>query len=162
MKPYALILSLLCIAPSIALAQQPPPQQGGGPMDAPMMNRADAQKMRDAREAFRKQVLGALTPANRDLLAKVSGQLAASDQPDYKAAAEQLDAALSAGEKQAIVDDAKQFRDQMRAQWQSVHPGASPRPMRPRSNNAKREPDPGRILLSLDGHGMMGGAPQHR
>ena len=123
-----------------------------------MMDRADMQKMREAYEAYRQQILKDLSPSSRALLAKVVGNLAIADNPDRKTAVEQLDAGLSASEKSAILADAKQFRDQMRAKWQSAHPGATPPSMH--MNGKKHEPhapDAGMILLSLDGHGMMMG-----
>jgi hypothetical protein len=162
MKWHALLLTILCAVPAVASAQQGPPPPDGGP-PGPMQ--ADRQKMMQMREAFRSSVLQALTPEHRALLAKVVGDLAVADNPDPKAAAEQLDSALSSGEKDAILKAASDMQaqmksqmDAMRSQWQSAHPDASPPAGRPM--NAQRTPDPGRILLMVAGGGggpmMMG------
>ncbi len=47
-------------------------------------------------------MLAALTPAHRELLAKVVGELAISPDPNFDAAAARLDAALSPAEVQAL------------------------------------------------------------
>lgn len=169
MKLTAILLSFLFLAPVAALAQQGPPP---GPMSGGMHGdmRGNMKQMREAHEAFRRQVLTALTPANRQLLANVVGELAIADKPDPKAAAAKLDAALSSGEKQAILADAKQAMDKMKAErqqrmqaWQSAHPDATPRPKRsPRGERSPHTPDPGMILLIVSGHGeMMGGHHEH-
>ncbi|GEM_PF-2310776 len=91
-------------------------------------------------------MLNALTPAHRTLLSNVVGQLAVSPTPDFRAAAQQLDSALSAGEKQSILNAETTARSQMRnaiAQMrsQSGRPGALPSPQ------ATPQLDAGVILL---------------
>ena len=136
--------------------------------------RANFEQMRKLHEQFRSQVLGALTPAHRQLLASVVGNLAVSTNPDRRAAVAQLDNALSSGEKTAILNDAKQFADQMKsmmAQMRAAHPwpkaSGAPRPMH--SHRPHKAPTAGGILLMVasgGGRGMamghFGGGPPHR
>ncbi len=130
------------------------------------MRGPDSQQMMQVHQALRTAALNALTPAHKQLLATVAGQLAVADTPDVKAAAAELDAALSNGEKQAILAAAAQAHDQMKAQreqtmqaWQSAHPDASPRPMRSPgsmdSMHAQAAQDPGMILLMVAAPPMM-------
>lgn len=167
MKISALVLSLVALAPTAAVAQMAP---GSPPPNHAMhggMMRGDMHDMMKAHEAFRRQVLAALTPAHRQLLATVVGQLAVSDKPDHKAAAAKLDAALSSNEKQAILAAHAQMMTQMEAQmkaqhekmmqaWQSAHPNATPWPKHsPHGEHGPRTPDPGMILLMVaGGHDM--------
>lgn len=133
--------------PAVAFAQQAPPQ---GPMGMP--NSAAWKQMRAIHEQFRSQVLGAITPAHRALLAQVVGNLAVSTNPDRRAAAQQLDAALSPAEKAAIFADAKAMRAQMRSARADM-PKPPNMPERPR--NGMREhhaPSAGAILL-MAAHG---------
>jgi hypothetical protein len=163
MKLSALVLTILFAAPSMALAQQGPPPDGGHP--GMMRGGPEMKQMMQEHQAFRHQVLAALTPAHKELLANVAGQLAVADKPDYKAAAAKLDAALSSGEKQTILAAQSQMMAQMKAQWEqmktawaSAHPGETPRPQRsPRPEHSPRTPDAGMVLLMVaGGHGMMG------
>lgn len=121
-------------------------------------------QMRQIHTTERSQILGALTPAHRALLASVAGQLATSTNPDFKGAANRLDAALSSGEKQAILTAAQNARNQQRSLMQQVRARFSPPPGAPRPprNFAGRRthhaPDPGMLLLRLSaapGNGMM-------
>ena len=121
--------------------------------------RQDMQQMRKMHDQFRAQVLGALSPEHRQLLASIAGNLAVADHPDYRAAAQQLDAALSPSEKSAIFDASKQMRDQMKAMRASM-----PAPPRPSGANAQRmkhrehhQPTAGDILLGMTGGHMMRG-----
>ncbi len=125
--------------------------------------RTNMQQMRKLHEQFRAQILGALTPEHRQLLASIAGNLAIADKPDIRAAAKQLDEALSPGEKSAILADAKAMHDQMRAQMQAMR-AAHPWPQRsgaPKAREGKREhhaPTAGGILLMVaSGHSMMMG-----
>jgi hypothetical protein len=159
MKRLLLVLTLAFAVPAVAFAQQDP---GNSP--SPQMHqrmRADFQQMRKLHEQYRAQVLGALTPAHKQLLASVVGQLAIAASPDPRAAAAKLDAALSSGEKTAIINADQQFRSAMRTQMQQMRaahpwpsPNGSPRPHRSRKPFT---PDAGRILLAMAGGrgGMM-------
>jgi len=171
MKLSALVLAVLALAPSAVLAQASPPAPSHM-MHGGMMG-GDMQGMMKMHQALRLKMLQALTPANKQLLATVVGQLATADTPDVKAAAAQLDAALSDGEKQAILAAVKAAHDQMKQSWQSAHPNASPRPMHsPGATGGMHGmhgmhdemSDPGALLLMIVAHGepmpMMGG--QHR
>jgi hypothetical protein len=162
MKKFAIIGLLAALtataAPSLA--------QGVPPAPNPAMRQqfqAMHARMQQIRSTERSQILGALTPAHRALLATVAGELATSVTPDFKGAASRLDAALSAGEKQAIVNAAQSARDQRRSLMQSMRsqmPEHMNRPPMPnRMQYSKRTPDAGRILLGLTagGEGMHGG-----
>lgn len=170
MKKFAIIGIFAALAATAAptLAQNAPPTPN------PAMRQQFQQihsRMQQIRTAERSQILGALTPANRSLLATVAGQLATSVTPDYKGAASRLDAALSAGEKQAIINAAQSARTQMHSMMQSMRAQMPAQPNRPAppemgEHHAQRTPDAGRILLGLaiggEGMGMhmMGHGPR--
>ncbi|HTU71680.1 MAG TPA: hypothetical protein VMF11_15365 [Candidatus Baltobacteraceae bacterium] len=173
MKRLFLALTLLFAVPAVALAQQDPGAPGPA-MRAQM--HAQFQQIETMHRQFRAEVLGALTPAHKRLLASIAGNLAVSVNPDRRAAIAQLDAALSPAEKSAILADAAQMRGQMKtimAQIKADHPWphASGKPWPHRSRGARKPhaPDAGAILLGLagGGHGMpmmgrwhQGGAPR--
>jgi hypothetical protein len=105
--------------------------------------------------AERAQILGALTPAHRSLLATIAGRLATSANPDFQSAAQQLDSALSGGEKQAIINASENARNKMRSLMSQMRPEG---PMGMRAPHGNRTPDAGRILLRTamsPGPGMM-------
>lgn len=120
-------------------------------------------QMRQIHTTERSQILGALTPAHRALLASVAGQLATTTNPDYKAAANRLDSALSSGEKQAILNAAQNARSKQRSLMQQVRAQFSPPPGAARhergmgQHRQHRAPDAGMLLLHLaaPGQGMM-------
>jgi hypothetical protein len=159
------IMSLaLLLTPAAALAQATPPAAPPGAAGQPMQ-RPDFAAMRKVREqveqirsAGRSQMLGALTPEHRALLASLVGQLATAPNPDPKAAAQQLDSALTPAESQAVLAAADQMRTQMRstleaarAQMQgSADQGAGPPDgggLRHNGRHGERTPDAGRVLL---------------
>ncbi|MBV8223538.1 MAG: hypothetical protein JO293_09280 [Candidatus Eremiobacteraeota bacterium] len=120
----------------------------------------------------RKQILAALTPAHRALLAGIVGQLAIAPSPDPKAAAAKLDGALSASEKQSILKIHTSARDQMRAQMQKAHAEflaslpaderqrmqahMPPMPPGPPEMMRHNDSDPGSILLHVASMHPMG------
>lgn len=114
----------------------------------------------------RAQMVNALTPANRTLLANVAGQLAIAPNPDLRASAQQLDAALSSSEKQAIINADSSARTQIRTVFQNARaraqgPGAGPMPSHPpmgAPQRARRAPDAGMLLLR---HALMIIGPRH-
>jgi hypothetical protein len=67
----------------------------------------------------RTAVLQAITPQHRQLLAQVVGALAIAPNPDYAAAARQLNAALSQQEAQNVLRISTQFHQQMRTLMQA-------------------------------------------
>jgi hypothetical protein len=164
MKRILLALALMLAVPAIAGAQQAP-----GSPDPTMRQQmhADMQQMMKLHQQFRAQVLGALTPAHKQLYASVVGGLAIAASPDPRAAAKQLDAALSPGETTAILNANKQFMASMKslhAQMMANHPwpkpSGSPWPKRSHGPHTRPAPDAGRILLGMAG--SHGGMMMHR
>ncbi len=127
MKRIALLTLAFLLAPVAGFAQDAPPP---GPPPAATSGGPNPQRfaeMRQDRAQFeqlhaqaRSQMLAALTPAHRALLANVVGQLAIAPNPDPRAAAQQLDAVLSPGEKQSVLTIASQLHAQTRALMQAA------------------------------------------
>ncbi len=128
--------------------------------------RQTARQISQYRMQARSQMLGALTPAHRSLLATIAGQLAISTNPDPAAAAKQLDAALTPGESQAVLraHDAmktqaraamtaarKQFEANMTADQRAAQAAraGSAAPTKAHARRADAGKDAGRILLEL-------------
>ena len=176
MKRALAILSLLVLGmPALALADE-----NTAPAVAPAVRQQVHQEMRQARAQMhqlhaqaRAETLSALTTAHRQLLANVVGQLAIAANPDREAAARQLNAALSASERQAIlnihqnfVTQAKALRASIRAQIGSQLPAdmqakLAQRAAKAQARAASRSPlDAGNILLRVamggKGHGARG------
>ncbi|HEX5274573.1 MAG TPA: hypothetical protein VFW34_04795 [Candidatus Rubrimentiphilum sp.] len=160
MKKLLTLLALLALVPAFAFAQsQPPPGPGGAPWPRPdsAAMRQNMQQGQAMHKQFRANVLGALTPAHRNLLASIAGQLAVSTNPDRKAAVQKLDAALSSGEKQAILNAAQSFMSQRRAmreqaiaKMRAANPNMpSPRPRPSGMERRKHTPDAGALLLMV-------------
>lgn len=158
---------VLGLAAALAAATVPALAQNAPPTPNPAMRQQFQQirtQMREIRSAERAQILGVLTPAHKTLLANVVGRLATSVNPDYEAAARQLDSALSSSERQTIVNAAQNARTKQRSLMQSMREqsGMGPGPFghgpEGGEQHAKRTPDAGRILLGLamPGPGMMG------
>lgn len=155
MSRLLILFAMLASIPALVLAQATPPP-------SPMVTRApwprpDFQAMRQAMQQqeamhkqFRAKVLGALTPAHRNQLASVIGQLAISASPDPRSAIKKINAFLSSGEKQAISNAAQAFMAQERA----LH-FPSPPPMPNGEPRARHTPDPGALLFML----ATGGGP---
>lgn len=182
MTAAALSVSALPLAVSAQTTTQPgmnPPPNGapGARAGRFAQMRQMRRQMEQIRTQARTQMLGALSPRQQALLATIAGRLATAQQPDFRAAAQQLDAALSPSEKQAIVAAERNARTQMRAAFASMRPGgpnagrnAGPngeRPNRP-AQTRRRAPDAGAILLASalhfggpmhGGHGEHGGRP---
>ena len=160
MKRLFLALALVLAVPAMAGAQQ----ASGSPNPAMRQQKhANMEQMMKLHQQFRAQVLGALTPAHKQLYATVVGNLAIAPSPDPRSAAKQLDAALSTSEKTAILDANKQFMTAMKPMWQQMManhprptPSGSPWPKRSGPHKA-RTPDAGAILLGMaGGHGGRG------
>jgi basic membrane lipoprotein Med (substrate-binding protein (PBP1-ABC) superfamily) len=144
--------------PIAASAQQAPPSPPTQAQREQM--HATFEKMRTLHDQFRTNVLGALSPAHRQLLAQVAGNLAIAEKPDYRAAAQKLDAALSPSERNAIMSADQQMRSQMKSimanmpkpQW--AHGNGAP----PHRMGQRHQPTAGGILLGIAaGRGMMMG-----
>jgi hypothetical protein len=121
-------------------------------------------QMQQVHAQARAATLAALSSAHRSLLASVVGQLAIAANPDPAAAARTLDAALSPGEKQAILRAHASARSQMeammtaaRAQMTGAMPPGQEHPTKWNHGSAEQaqEQDPGAILL------RMANAPPH-
>lgn len=103
----------------------------------------------------RTQMLAALTPAHRTLLTNVVGQLAVATTPDLRAAAQQLDTALSPAEKQAILTADTNARTQMRTAFSQMRQQMPTRPGGPAptaSRSPRPQPSAGTVLLR---HALM-------
>jgi hypothetical protein len=174
----AFLLSLALLCPIAASTQNAPPNRP----DFSAM-RATMQQFKDLRKSERAHVLASLSSAHRAYLASVVGQLAIATNPDPRAAAAQLDAKLSAGEKQGILNAEHSYREQTMALHQQVR--AKMAAMRPAggwappngalsgsnggppcgtqspghhawangNGHGSRTPDAGRILLEVAGIG---------
>ncbi len=151
---------------SLAIAQNAPPQPS--PAMRQQMKQMHRQMLQIHRTE-RTQMLGALTPAHRALLASIAGQLATATKPNLRSAAERLDAALSPAESRAILGAAKSAHMKMHAEWlaarkqfMAAHPKMRAMEMHPMrrpnaGHQAHPKPDAGRLLLRVTspGGGMM-------
>jgi len=79
------------------------------------------QQMQQLMSQARSRVLGSITPAHRQLLAQIVGNLAIAPNPDRDAATKQLNAALSPGEAQAVLSTHQAAMQQMTSIMQSTH-----------------------------------------
>jgi hypothetical protein len=119
-KAIALFLAL-AFAPAFAAAQSAspsasPPMMSSGQMRAHMqIFRQFHDRAEHLHASARAAMLGALSAAHRALLARIVGDLAVASHPNRDAAAQQLDAALSAREKHVILTEASYVKTQMHA-----------------------------------------------
>ncbi|MGP6188776.1 MAG: hypothetical protein ACLPSH_01630 [Vulcanimicrobiaceae bacterium] len=183
---YALgLLSLaFLLPPAAALADdtQPPPPPPGASAPAGDQHaffnrmREDHAQIAKIMLQARSQMLGALTPEHRALLAKVVGQLAVSTNPDPEAAARQLDAALSPSEGKAVLAAEENAHTQMRSLMQGARehgarpggnmgpgrggPGGPGGPPPDGKRHEHRTPDAGRILLRMASFAPMERGPR--
>lgn len=136
------------------------------------------QREEQLHQQFRAQILGMLSADQRNQAANLIGQLAVTANPDWGAAAAQLDSMLSQGQKQSILNAHNTFRAQSKAlheqmfrQMRNSMPGGPPMGEHPGWQGMEKmqqqmQPDAGMILLHVLGgggyeHHMMGGPP-HR
>ncbi|MFY9740063.1 MAG: hypothetical protein WAK11_13590 [Candidatus Cybelea sp.] len=166
---FALALALSLI-PAAALAQDstaPQPPTDAQRQAMHQMFQQFAQSERQLHDQLRSQILLGLTPVHRRAIAAEIGNLVISPNPDIDAAAKQIDAILSPGERQRILaahaayaSQARQLHEQMKSQLQSEMPNAHPS-MRDHMMSAAMQTemrDPGWILLRAlppHEHGMM-------
>jgi len=133
------LAAAISLVPLGAIAGEPSaPAQPGSPMPPGMFfDRIDLtssqrqafgqimtqthQQLEQLHNQARSKVLGDLTPAHRTLLAQVVGSLAIAPNPDRDAAVRQLNAALSAGEAQAVVSTHNAAMAQMQSIMESAH-----------------------------------------
>lgn len=155
---------------AMAATAVPALSQSAPPTPNPQMRQQFEQmrtQMKQIHDAERAQMLNALTPQHKTLLATVVGRIATSVNPDVDGAAKQLDAALSSGEKQAVVSAAQTARTKERALFESMRSQLPSPPPGERGFGHRvftegphegRTPDAGRLLLRLaaPGPGMMG------
>jgi hypothetical protein len=100
----------------------------------------EQKQMFQYREQARTEIVDALSPAHRQLLASVVGQLTVAPNPQVVAAAKQLDAALTSKEKQTILAADARFQDQWQALGALRRGGLS-------THEASGVKDPGMTLL---------------
>jgi len=163
----------LSVLPMAALAQDANAPAGPTPEQRQAMRQtferfaAQEQQLHDQ---MRAQILGSLSPVHRRAVGAAIGELAISPNPDPVAAAKQIDAMLSPGERQRIVaahesykSQSMQLHEQMRTQMQSEMPAGHSDAMDhgPMNGMTQRPPlDAGTILLTaLAPHPMMGMHP---
>ncbi len=124
-------LALVAATSLPALAQEAPPAGAMPPPPAsdvalrPTTEQMAAmqkvrEQMRQLHETTRLQVLGSLSAAHRAALANIIGQYAIAPHPDERATVAQIDAMLSAGEKQSVINAETASRANGRALMESV------------------------------------------
>ena len=175
--------AVLLGAPLCAMADEAggaPPAPNAAMMQVMEQTHAQMDKLQGQ---ARLAMLNSLSPANRNLLAQVAGQLAIAPNPDASVAARQLDANLSAGEARAILNISASLEQQAHQLMESAHqqmmkampagtPTHGPWGMRNEGMHAgmrggQASSDPGMILLmatrsgGFEGfhHMPMGGPP---
>ncbi len=117
MRSFILVLALAGLtAPIAALAQD----AAGAPAPAWSGQHSAAfeqahQQMRRLHEQERAAMLNALTPAHKQLVAQVAGQLAISANPDFEGAVRKLNASLTPSESQSVLRIHEQYKQQMHA-----------------------------------------------
>jgi hypothetical protein len=123
-----------------------------------------AQQEAQLHQQMRTQILSSMTPVHRRAVGAAIGNLAIEPNPDLKAAAKQLDAMLSPGERQRIISAHTQFaaqsralHEQVRTQLQQLMPNMPAGPKHDTMNMQHRQLDAGTLLLmSLVPHPMTG------
>jgi len=156
MSKLLILFAMLAAIPALVLAQGAPPMPPG-------MMRQNMEQQRAMHKQLRAKVLSLLTPAHRNQLASVIGQLAIAASPDPRGAISKIDGFLSSGEKQAILNAAQTFMTQQRAQreamiakFRAANPNfPSPHPMRSGAMKERHAGDAGELLFML----VTGGAP---
>ncbi len=177
-------LAFLMIPVAVAAQDAPPP---GPPPDGPMaVGSPNPQRMAEMRQVraqleqlrtqTRAQMLASLTPLHRSQIATLVGQAAVSSTYDPRTLAQRVDALLSRGEAQSVVNlagsertNARGVMQAARAQFESSLSPADQAKMKERDaafaareaqRGGRREgfaPDPGRELIRT----MLGGGEGH-
>ena len=169
----AMLAIAISALPLGAMAAEPPAPCGsqmvmGGGFNGPPPDMAQMHaQMHQLTVSMRAGLLQSLSAQHRTMLAQTIGNLALSADPDYDAAARQIDAALSAQETQSILRIATQFHQQMDALMRAHMPampappqGANGAPGQVRVQNrvygdAAHPLDAGHELLMLGSAGPM-------
>lgn len=129
---------------------------------------AEVGRLMEEQQRFRQEMLGALTPAHRALLAQIVGELAVAPAPDSTTAAQRLDAALSPAEAQTVLrvqqaQEAAALRQMQQMQAESIAvelPAGNNAPAMQSSTiiahaSSPSENDAGSILLRTAAMGIM-------
>ena len=171
MRPLIFALAIAAMAaPVAALADDGPP---AAPNPAAMQQHMAAfaqvhQQIETLHKQERAQFLAALSPAHKQLLAQIAGELAISPSPDFQGAARKLDASLSQSESQSILRAHDSYRQQertimenARAQFEKSLSPEQQQQMAQRHAqmgaerpNSRPQPTAGDLLLNF-GHGPM-------
>lgn len=154
MKKLAGLLALAFVLLPVATFAQVQPPPSPGPLGPPHPDfgamRQVHEQMTELYRTSRAKMLDALTPQHRQLLANVVGQLAIAPNPDRRAATEQLDAALTPAEKQAVLSIHQNAIDQLHAMMQQAFPNAP----KPQQHSEWRTPSAGELLLDVASNEM--------
>jgi hypothetical protein len=168
-------LALVATVSLPAFAQEAPDATSARPSTQQMeaMQKLHEQ-MRQIHDQARLQMLGSLSPAHRAAIANIIGQLAIAPNPNRRAAAAQIDALLSNGEKQSVLTAEAGERTNSRSLMESAHAqieaSATPEErakmqardqerasrMAAMQNRPQRTPDAGMTLLRMAGGGPGG------
>jgi hypothetical protein len=120
MKVFTTLGLILALSPAAALAQTTAPDTALPPHPSfAAMEQMHAQ-MEQLHQQARLQILAALTPAHRALLASVVGQLAIAPNPDRAGAARTLDAALTQTEGRTILSVVANERTQSHSMMEAA------------------------------------------
>lgn len=120
MKAFTTLGLILALSPAAAIAQTASPDAVPPPHPSfAQMEQVHAQ-MQQLHQQARAQMLAALSPAHRALLANVVGQLAISPNPDRAAAARAIDAALTQTEGRSVLSIATAERTQSHSLMESA------------------------------------------
>ncbi len=171
-KSFLALAFALSLIPAGALAQTTgaPPAPSDAQRQAMWQTlQPFVQQEEQLHQQMRGQILSSLTPVHRRAIAAEIGDLAVSANPDPEGTAKRIDALLSPGERQRIIQahqafatQSRQLHDQMKAQLQQTMPaGHAPMGDHPMMGGGMqgRMNDAGWIVLhSLPPHasGMMG------
>jgi hypothetical protein len=168
-------LALVATVSMPAFAQEAPDATSARPSTQQMeaMQKLHEQ-MRQLHDQARLQMLGSLSAAHRTAIANIIGQLAIAPNPNRRAAAAQIDALLSNGEKQSVLTAEANERTNSRSMMESARAqfeaSATPEErakmqardqeratrMAQRQNRPQRTPDAGMTLLRIAGGGPAG------
>lgn len=175
-KNFLVLALALSVMPVAALAQDTnaPPQLTPDQRQALHQTMQQfGQQEEQLHQQMRYQILSALSPVHRRVVAATIGELAISPNPDIATAAKRLDATLSGGEQQRILaahatfeSQSRQLRDQLKSTLQSEMPAGHSNWMNHGPQNGMRPQHPQfdagtLVLMSLTPHSHMMGMGWH-